>query len=395
MLNRDIEAFKYFIKLAKLVDIFPKSGTFTWNNKRRGDRQIASKLDKFLMIETILMEGITVDSDILPSGGSDHWPIIMNAAIQGTPRNKPFKFEKFCNSHPKFTSKIEQWWSELLDIRGTKMFILQAKLKHIKTRLKTWNQEVFGDIFKEKKKLEEQMEQIHKEWIQGNINQETMNTEQKLISAIDHRSANKILRIEDEQGTLVQTHHEISSLLINHFIQIARDPNIDREEYIKDLLTSIPKLITEDQNKALNRAITLEEVEKAVKYMPNGKAPRFYGFTIDVYKSCWEIIKTEVWEVVEDSQRSSSILKSLNSTFITLIIKEEEANTPSKFQPIALCKLFYKIISKVIANRIKPILPGIILEEQYGYVEGRQIMDNILVAQEMIHTLQTQKKRAC
>ena len=77
-------------------------------------------------------------------------------------------------------------------------------------------------------------------------------------SAIDHRGANKILRIKDDQGTSVQTHNEISSLLINHFSQIALEPDIDKEEAIRYLLTSIPKLISEDQNKALNRVITLE-----------------------------------------------------------------------------------------------------------------------------------------
>eukprot|EP00253_Pinus_taeda_P008521 PITA_08521 len=165
------------------------------------------------------------------------------------------------------------------------------------------------------------------------------------------------------------------------------EPEIDKEEAIKELLTSIPNLITEDQNKALNRDITFEEVEGAVKDIPNGKAPGPDGFTINFYKACWEIIKIEVWEVVEDSWRSSSILKSLNSTFLALIPKEEEANTPLKFQPIALCNVLYNIISKDIANRLKPILPGIISEEQSGYVEGIQIMDNILLAQEMSHTL--------
>lgn len=139
--------------------------------------------------------------------------------------------------------------------------------------------------------------------------------------------------------------------------------SINREEAISDLVTSISKLISQDQNKALNQAITMKEVEEAVKYMPNGKAPRPDGFTIDFYKAYWEIIKIEVWKMVEDSRHSSSILKSLNSMFITLIPKEEEANTPSKFRPIALCNVLYKIISKVISNRLKPILLGIISEE--------------------------------
>ena len=61
------------------------------------------------------------------------------------------------------------------------------------------------------------------------------------------------------------------------------------------------RLITEDQNKSLNRLITMEEVEEAVRDMPNGKAPGPDGFTINFYKSCWEIVSVEVWEVVEDS----------------------------------------------------------------------------------------------
>eukprot|EP00253_Pinus_taeda_P006425 PITA_06425 len=129
-----------------------------------------------------------------------------------------------------------------------------------------------------------------------------------------------------------------------------------------------------------------------MRSMPNDKAPRPDGFTINFYKACWSIVKQDVWEVVEDSRQLRTILKSLNSTFLALIPKVEEAKTPDKFRPIALCNVIYKIISKVIANRLKTILPGIISEEQSGYVEGRQIFDNILLAQEMIHSLHSRKE---
>ena len=121
--------------------------------------------------------------------------------------------------------------------------------------------------------------------------------------------------------------------------------------------------------------------------MASGKAPGPDGLTVEFFKACWDLVKLDVWAVVENWRRSSYILKSLNSTFIALIPKEEDAYTPSKFRPIALCNVLYKIISKVMATRLKPIPPLIISEEQSGYVEGRQIMDNVLFAQEMIHTL--------
>ena len=57
-LNKDVELFTDFIDTAKLVDIQPKSSTFTWNNKQGGDRLIASRLDRFLISESIIMDGI-------------------------------------------------------------------------------------------------------------------------------------------------------------------------------------------------------------------------------------------------------------------------------------------------------------------------------------------------
>eukprot|EP00253_Pinus_taeda_P014528 PITA_14528 len=198
--------------------------------------------------------------------------------------------------------------------------------------------------------------------------------------------------MKNKDGEPLKNHHDISALLRDHFNSIAQEPHLDREEAIKELLKAIPKSINSDQNWALCREITLGEVEEAVNSMRNDKAPGPDGFTINFYKACRHIVKQEVWDVVEDSRRSGSILKSINSTFIALIPKVEEANTPEKFKPIALFNVIYKIISKVIANRLKPILLGIIYEEQLGYVEGRQILDNILLSQEMIHTLHSRKE---
>eukprot|EP00253_Pinus_taeda_P001472 PITA_01472 len=330
-LSIDVEAFSTFIETAKLVVVYPKTGSFTWNNRRGGDKLIASLLDRFLISERIIMDGTIVESDILPSGGSDHWPISLIVEVSSTPRNKPFRFEKFWLDHPNFQEMVKKWWSEPLEHSGSKMSNLQKKLKMTKQQIKEWNKTVFGEILK--------------------------------------------------------NHNEISALLSDHFKSISQEPHINREKAIKELMEAIPKIITADQNWALCREISMEETEEAIRSMPNDKAPGPDGFTINFYKSCWSIVKQDVWEVVEDS-----ILKSLNSTFLALIPKVEEAKNPDKFRPITLCNVIYKIISKVIASRLKMILPDIISEEKSGYVEGRQIFDNILLAQEMIHSLHSRKE---
>jgi hypothetical protein len=82
------------------------------------------------------------------------------------------------------------------------------------------------------------------------------------------------------------------------------------------------------------------------------------------------MVQEGVCELVEDVHLSQGFLLTLNTTFITLIPKEEGATHLKKFWPIVLCNIIYKLITKVMALRIKPILPFSISKEKYGYVEG-------------------------
>jgi len=77
----------------RLVDIETINGTFTWNKKRGGASQVASKLDRFIILEDLLLTGPDLTASILPFGDSNHWPIQLEAYFIGTLRNKPFRFE--------------------------------------------------------------------------------------------------------------------------------------------------------------------------------------------------------------------------------------------------------------------------------------------------------------
>jgi hypothetical protein len=100
------------------------------------------------------------------------------------------------------------------------------------------------------------------------------------------------------------------------------------------------------------------------------------------------MIKEEVLEIIEDSRSSGQVLLALNATFLTLIPKEEQITHPKQFRPIALCNVIYKIVTKVITRELKLILQWIISPEQSNYVEGRQILDIVILAHEVIHSLQ-------
>jgi hypothetical protein len=148
--------------------------------------------------------------------------------------------------------------------------------------------------------------------------------------------------------------------LVSHFQGIAQEPNQDRTEAIQRINQHILRLVIEEQNINLNKPITKEEIDEVVQEIPNGKAPGPDDFTVEFFKSCWEVVKHDDYGVVEESRRSAFVLKALNATMITLIPKENEARTPYCYRPIALCNVVYNITSKVIANRLKPLLPTLI-----------------------------------
>ena len=81
------------------------------------------------------------------------------------------------------------------------------------------------------------------------------------------------------------------------------------------------------------------------------------------------------------------MLRAFNDTLITLIPKIDNPLNLTQYRPISLCNVFYKIISKILVNRLKPILGQCVSQNQSAFVPGRQIIDNVLMAHEYIHRL--------
>lgn len=123
------------------------------------------------------------------------------------------------------------------------------------------------------------------------------------------------------------------------------------------------------------------------------KAPGPNGFTARFYKACWLVIKEDLLRMVQKSQNCLKNGGSTNSAFLALIPKEKGASNFSRFRPISLCNTSYKLVTKIIANRLKEILPSIIPENQGGFIKGRQILDNIVLVQGAIHSSCQRKEK--
>jgi hypothetical protein len=112
------------------------------------------------------------------------------------------------------------------------------------------------------------------------------------------------------------------------------------------------------------KPIMQEKVDQAIQELPIGKAPGLDGFTTNFFHSYWPMLREEVWQLVEEYHSSGKFLLALNATFLTLIPKEERVTNPNNFRPIALCTMIYKIISKFISLRLKPIIPFMIISKE-------------------------------
>lgn len=203
---------------------------------------------------------------------------------------------------------------------------------------------------------------------------------------------NNITSINNQHGERIEAHEDMEKEFTGYFQDILREPIGNRDEAIRTITQHIPRIITEDHNNKLLKPISLKEVEEAMNQLKDRKAPGPDGFTSNFFHEFWELIKAEVWELVEESRIMHWILPALNTTFIALVPKSKEASKPENYRPIALCNVIYNIITKVIENMLKPLLPLLISPEQTRYVEGRQIMDGIILSNEVIHSLKLLKK---
>ncbi|PKI66159.1 hypothetical protein CRG98_013457 [Punica granatum] len=210
------------------------------------------------------------------------------------------------------------------------------------------------------------------------------------LSTVIRRRSNHIAAIKEDNGEWSQDRERIGNYFLKNFQDLF---STSLPAFPNDLEGPISRTITDSKNDGLIQTPDDKEIMMALNSIPSLKDPRPDGILSLFYKHYGETVKSLLLSAVKHFFTSSHILKEWNNTFICLIPKCQGASTFKDFRPISLCNVCYKVISKIIANRPKPLLDKIISPNQTTFVEGKWINENGLLAQEILHTLKKMKAR--
>lgn len=143
----------------------------------------------------------------------------------------------------------------------------------------------------------------------------------------------------------------------------------------------------------MGRPISYEEIRNAVFNIGGFKAPSDDGLPAIFDHNSWNVAEKAVTIFVKDAWSNHELIKEVNNTLLVLIPKIDNPESISQFQPVSLYNVIYKCITMAIVNRIKPFLDRVVSPFQASFVPGRNIQDNIIIAKEMMHSMNKMKER--
>lgn len=211
------------------------------------------------------------------------------------------------------------------------------------------------------------------------------------LSTIIRFKNNGIHTIEDDRGgSIIQDHNQIRGHFVDHYKKLWEvDPssNIPLSDW-----PELPRISNEWHN-SLITPISETEVRTCLFSMAQGKAPGPDGYTSEFYKNYWIVVAPLVMQAIHSFFNLGLMRQGWGSTSLVFIPKKPQPIKMNEFRPIALCNVLYKLLAKLLANKLRPTLTEIIDPSQSAFLPKKSIQDNILVAQELAHSINFGRKK--
>ncbi|GKV22646.1 hypothetical protein SLEP1_g32498 [Rubroshorea leprosula] len=415
---REMRDFKKFISDSGLVDLPLNGRKYTWYHASGGSM---SRLDRFLVSEEWLLNWEDAKQWGLKRTISDHCPVILkNQKIDWGP--KPFRFFDVWMERPGFKELVEETWKSA-EVQGWKGFCLKEKLKKLKGALRNWSKGYEHEVDKNIVNAEDQIARLDLKGEGQQLTEEEIARRRetfvdlwrnmRIKNRMCHQKARRSWLREGDANTAYYhkciksrwRRNEICSILAKgqqctEVDEIKREIATHFEQAFKEEWQCRPKIegaefkmISETQNPFLIAPFTEKEIKLAIWDCDSTKAPGPDGFNFNFIKRNWEVIKKDITEFIQEFHDKGKLVKGSNESFVVLIPKTNNPERIEEYRPISLIGIMYKILSKLLANRLRQVLDGVIGETQMAFIAGRQLPDGVVIANEVLDDAKKSKKK--
>lgn len=212
-----------------------------------------------------------------------------------------------------------------------------------------------------------------------------MNTKFFHRMASARRRRNRIEKLQNSDGVWVDSQSGLNVVVLDYFGSLFQ-ANTEVSD-IESILQCVQPCIKNEDNAYLVSNFSRAEFKIVVSQMHPDKSPVPDGFNPVFYQKFWSIVGEEIFSACTTWLKEGRFPQHLNDTCVTLIPKCDTPTSMKDLRPISLCNVVYKILSKVLCNRMKSVMPDLVDKSQSAFVAGRSIQDNILIAFELIHSM--------
>ncbi|CAA7058564.1 unnamed protein product [Microthlaspi erraticum] len=304
--------------------------------------------------------------------GSDHRPLLTILETNLKKKRGIFRYDRSLNDNPEITEVVEKAW------HSSDTASVEQRINYCRREISRWNRE---HHFNAQKAIQEEKAKLDRaQWLA------LRDKNSGYFHAVTRgrRAVNKLAVLEDAQGTAVYEEEKIVQVISAYFQDIFISRSSSCEETVHQ---AIHPCISEETNETLIRELTPEEIKAALFSISPDKASGPDGFSACFFQKNWSLMGPQITKEVKEILAAGIIPNSLNETHVRLIPKVPSPKSVSEYRPIALCNVYYKIISKLLTKRLQPILSTIISENQTAFIPGRAISDNVLITHEVLHYL--------